>query len=428
MEGGLYSRLVAAGLLVPHEEADASVPCPPGFSQVIHPRQVPYISYAGEWCFSQLRDAALTTLRIQQRAVAEGMSLSDATSSNIQFLDGAAVWIDTSSLVRLRPETPWLAYGQFCREFLGPLALAARCHPDLQRVTELWMGGMPLHVVSRLLPRRTWLSPGLLVHIHLHGWMERRTATRPRSAPNRNGGGYSAGAHAGLAQSLMRTVRRLRPRRSAGKWSDYYGDADTGTEYVAAKRKLVAELLAMAAPKTVWDLGANVGTFSRVAREAGAQVVAWDSELSCVEDFYQACRARPEKGILPLLLDLTNPSPARGWDGTERPAWCDRGKPDLVMALALLHHLAIGNNVPLERLARFFARHSPWLLIEFVPKQDPRIHQMLALREDIFPGYTAAGFEHAFGAWFDTVRTVPVPRSERVLYLLRRRASPASKP
>lgn len=427
MESGLYSSLVAAGLLISHEEADASVPCPPGFSRVIHPRQVPYISYAGEWCFSQLRDAASTTLSIQQRAIAGGMSLSDATSSNIQFIEGAPVWIDTSSLTRLRPEQPWSAYGQFCREFLGPLAVAARCHPDLQRATELWLGGMPLDVVSRLLPRRTWLSPGLLVHIHLHAWMERRTAKKPGSVVNR-GGGYSTGAHAGLAQSLMRTVRRLRPRRSAGTWSDYYGDADTGADYVAAKRKLVAELLAVAAPKTVWDLGANVGTFSRVARESGAQVVAWDNEPSCVEDFYQECRSRREKGILPLLLDLTNPSPARGWDGTERPAWCDRGRPDLVMALALLHHLAIGNNVPLERLARFFARHSPWLLIEFVPKQDPRIPQMLALREDIFPGYTAAGFEHAFAAWFDTVRTVPVPHSARVLYLWRRRVTPSRAP
>lgn len=425
MDSGLYSQLVVAGLLIAHEDAGPEVPCPPGFQRVIRPRQIPYVSYAGEWCFSQLRDAALTALEIQRRAITAGMALSDAPSSNLQFLDGAPVWIDTSSLVRLTVERPWPAYAQFCRDFLGPLALGARCHPDLQRMTELWPGGLPLDLLARLLPLRTWLSPGLLLHLHLHSWLERRTVSRPPADGSSRRQRYGANAHAGLVQSLMKAVRRLRPRHAVGKWGGYYEDVATGVEYVAAKRKLVAEMLARAQPKSVWDLGANVGAFSWIAAEMGAQVVAWDSEPACVEAFYAQCRARSEPRILPLLLDLTNPSPARGWDGTERPAWCDRAAADLVMALALVHHLALGNNVPLDRLARFFARHSPWLLIEFVPKQDPRIRRMLARREDIFPDYTPAGFEAAFGAWFDTVSTALVPHSERVLYLLRRRRSPA---
>lgn len=182
MESGLYSSLVEAGVLISHEEADASVPCPPGFSRVIHPRQVPYISYAGEWCFSQLRDAASTTLSIQQRAIAGGMSLSDATSSNIQFLDGAPVWIDTSSLVRLRPEHPWSAYGQFCREFLGPLAVAARCHPDLQRATELWMGGCRSVSCRACCPGGPGFHPGCwCTSICMPGWSGGPPKSRDRS-------------------------------------------------------------------------------------------------------------------------------------------------------------------------------------------------------------------------------------------------------
>jgi ribosomal protein L11 methylase PrmA len=167
----------------------------------------------------------------------------------------------------------------------------------------------------------------------------------------------------------------------------------------------------------VWDLGGNTGRFSRVAAAQGAQVVCWDIDPGCVEANYQHVRKHHETNLLPLQLDLTNPSPALGWAHHERDALAERGPVDAVMALGLVHHLAISNNVPLPLIAGFFARIARHLIIEFVSKQDSQVRKLLATREDIFPDYDEAGFERALGARFTIVRKMPIPGTVRTLYL-----------
>jgi ribosomal protein L11 methylase PrmA len=171
----------------------------------------------------------------------------------------------------------------------------------------------------------------------------------------------------------------------------------------------------------VWDLGANNGTFSRVvgaANATGAYVVSFDFDPAAVEQNYQTSKKAKEQNILPLLLDLTNPSPAIGWANRERDSLGARGPADLVLALALVHHLAISNNVPLRQLADFFAETGKWLMIEFVPKSDSQVQKLLVSRQDIFPDYTRAGFEAAFKARFQIHEAVEIRESERVLYLM----------
>ena len=172
-------------------------------------------------------------------------------------------------------------------------------------------------------------------------------------------------------------------------------------------------------PGTVWDLGANTGVFSRLASRRGAFTCAMDIDPACVERNFRKCRADGEPNLLPLLLDLTNPSPAIGWAHTERDSLAGRGPCDSLMALALIHHLAISNNVPLSRVAEFFNSLCRNLIIEFVPKSDPQVRRLLASREDIFDDYTPAGFENAFADCFTILQRHEVGEEGRCLYLMR---------
>ena len=139
---------------------------------------------------------------------------------------------------------------------------------------------------------------------------------------------------------------------------------------------------------------------------------------AAVEQNYRQVKAAKEQTLLPLVLDLTNPSPALGWANRERDSFALRGPADLVLALAVIHHLAISNNVPLPQLADFFAETGKWLVIEFVPKSDSQVKKLLASREDIFPNYAREGFEAAFRACFKFHEVVEVRESARVLYLM----------
>jgi len=176
-----------------------------------------------------------------------------------------------------------------------------------------------------------------------------------------------------------------------------------------------------AAPQTVWDLGGNVGLFSRIVSDRGIQTISWDMDPGCVDINYRQVVANGETNLLPLVLDLTNPSPAIGWENRERMSILERGPADTVLALALVHHLAISNNVPLDKIADFLAKLCSWLIIEFVPKSDPKVQRLLSTREDIFPNYTRQGFENELGRLFVIKRSEQIRNSKRILYLMERR-------
>lgn len=423
MSSGLYDSLVSDGLLIAHRESDAAPADPAIAYKVIQPQPVRFISYPYEWCFSQLQDAALATLTIQKRAMQYGMSLKDASAFNIQWVAGRWTLIDTLSFERQEPGKPWNAYRQFCRHFLGPLALMSYRDARLGQLSRLHLDGVPLELTSAILPRRTKFSGGLLAHLHLHARWQREysvaadtSAEHPRPKRTVSRRGLDA-----LLDSLERCVRRLRYRPDRGLWSGYSCDTSYTPDAAEGKRRLVAEMLDGAEGEMVWDLGANVGVFSRLATARGMFAVAFDSDPACVERNYLQARQEAEAGMLPLVMDLTNPSASLGWGHRERMSLLDRGPADVAMALALVHHLALGNNVPLPVVADFFARLCRRLIIEFVPKEDPQVRQMLALREDIFPNYNAASFEQAFARRFDIERSEAVEGSFRRLYRMKTR-------
>jgi hypothetical protein len=416
---GLQQELCEQKLLVPHEVVDLEPPVPETSLSVIRPSEIPFVSYPYEWSFSQVKDAALATLDIQRRALERGMSLKDASAYNIQFLDGRPTLIDTLSFERYHDGEPWVAYRQFCQHFLAPLALMAYRDVRLSQLFRLHIDGLPLDLASSLLPRRTKWRFSLLSHIHLHAAAQRRYADSAASGSAKAKPRVTKFALRGLIESLDGAIRRLRWMPGGSEWVDYYEEghrySDGGLDH---KAEVVRGFIERVGPASVWDLGANTGRFSRLASERGIPTVAFDIDPGAVERNYLACRKSGETNLLPLVQDLTNPSPALGWSNHERMSFAERGPTGLVLALALVHHLAISNNVPLPRVASFLRGLSPFLVIEFVPKSDEQVRRLLASREDIFPDYTREGFEAAFGEKFRIAEAAQVRDSERRLYLM----------
>jgi SAM-dependent methyltransferase len=417
MASGLYDALVERGLLVAHEESDAPPTSPELAFKVIRPERVPFISYPYEWSFSELKDAAIATIAIQKLALEHGMSLKDSSAYNIQYLRGKPVLIDTLSFERYKEGQPWVAYRQFCQHFLGPLALMAYTDIRLSQLFRIYIDGVPLDLASRLLPGRTRFKPSLLTHIHIHASTQRRFAGKTEVRKDRKMPKLSL---LGLISSLESASKSLKWRLPKTEWGDYYDDTNYTSAAMEHKAELVSSFFDATNPATVWDLGANTGEFSRIAAKRGANTVAFDIDPVAVERNYLAVRDRGDTNLLPLIIDLTNPSPGIGWHNEERTPIDDRGPVDTIVALALIHHLAIANNVPLPHVAEFFASLSNHLIIEFVPKSDSQVKRLLATREDIFSDYTKDGFEAAFAGFFRIDAAEPIRESERTLYRMSR--------
>ena len=413
---GLYDDLTRQRFLIPHRTVSLELAATAEAATVLQPEPVDFISYPYEWSFGQLRDAALLTLDIQERALVRGLTLRDASAYNVQFHGGRPVFIDTLSFERRKEGAPWLAYRQFCEHFVVPLALMSRVDVDLATLLRTHIDGIPLELGSRLLGARAWRSLGLLFHVRLHAAAQRRYRDQPPRVVTQRP--VTAQTVLNLVRSLRSLIEALKWAPAGTEWADYTADNNYTDEAARSKRVLVTGMLQDRDVRTVWDLGANTGEYSRAARTIGARVIAFDLDPAAVELNYRRVRAEQEEGILPLRMDLTNPSPALGWAHRERMSLEERGPADALLALAVIHHLAIGHNLPLERIAAFLARLGRILVIEFVPKSDSQVQRMLRSREDIFPSYTREGFEAAFRQAFRIEEVREVVGSERLVYRL----------
>ena len=418
MSSGLYDSLVKEGSLVSHAEVDVKGPKPEIMYKVVRPEPIRFISYPYEWCFSQLKDAALLTLKIQKKAMEFGMSLKDSTAFNIQFANGKPILIDTLSFEKYVEGKPWVAYRQFCQHFLAPLALMSRKDIRLNQLLRIYIDGVPLDLASSLLPFGSHLAVSLFSHLHLHAKAQKTYAGRTVDMSSYK---MSRLSLVGLVESLEGAVKKLEWQPEGTEWSEYYESTNYGVASFQHKKQIVAKFLDHINPVDVWDLGANIGVFSRLASDRGIETVAFDVDPASVEKSYLESRRNGETHILPLVIDLTNPSPAIGWENKERMSIEERGPADTVMALALIHHLAIANNLPLGRIAGFLGDICRrWLVVEFVPKTDSQVERLLASREDIFSDYTQMRFEEEFSHYFTIDDSENIRDSQRTLYLMRR--------
>jgi ribosomal protein L11 methylase PrmA len=419
ISSNLYQTLVDKNLLIPHQEVDVQPFDADTAYKIISPEKIKFISYPYEWSFSQLKDAALATLKIQKIALEKNMVLKDASAYNIQFENGRPVFIDTLSFEKYQSGRPWVGYRQFCQHFLAPLALCSYTDIRLNQLMRTNIDGVPLDLAAKLLPIKTKLNFGLLTHLHLHSKSQKKFADQPESTKKIN---LKMNKHSltAMVDNLENTVNKLKWKETDSEWGEYYTFTNYSKSAFKNKKELVKKYLKKAGPKTIWDLGANNGEFTRLINKK-AYGISFDIDPAAVEKNYLQVKEKKETNILPLILDLTNPPPSLGWANQERKSLVDRGPADTLMALALIHHLAISNNLPFDKIAEFFSRLSNYLIIEFVPKTDSQVKKLLASREDIFDNYDQNNFEAAFKNYFDILETDKIKEARRTLYLMKKK-------
>lgn len=426
LSSGLYKKLVDLGFLIPHEEVP-HIPSTNNYYKLIQPKKIPFISYPYEWSFSQFKDAALLTLEIQLEALQHGLSLKDASFFNVQFIGPRPVFIDTLSFEK-REDTPWFAYRQFVEHFLAPLLMMSSVSVDYNRVLSQFLDGIPLNLASRLVPFLAQLKPGRFIHLFLHSKSQSKykdnTVRSQRDLSHSRL--FSLKRQMALIDSLKSTVAGIKIPKQKTEWIDYMEGSLTqgGNNYsepsLEFKRKVVCDFLSQSKPGMVWDFGGNTGDFSRLATEREIYTVCFDRDPLCVEENYLRSQRKNDRFMLPLLIDLSNPTPSLGWAGKERMSLGERRPVDLIMVLALIHHLRITFNVPLKKWGDYFSSLTDKLLVEFIPKEDSMTKRLLQNRKDIFSDYTQEGFESAFGEFFPKKEVYPIPGSFRALYLFQK--------
>jgi hypothetical protein len=344
------------------------------------------------------------------------MILKDATPYNIQWHNGKLKFIDSLSFERYDESQPWIAYRQFCESFLAPLLLMHYNRLPTTKTFLAYPDGIPLDVTQRMLPNKSRFSFHTYLHIHLQNKISRNAAQKAQPV-----GRFTRQKLLNVLSSLETLVMKLEVPRDQTTWSDYYEEASLRDDYLATKQQLVKEWIDMVPGSTCIDFGANEGAFSEIAASKHRQTIAADFDPICVNRLYQKTKSNPGNKIVPLVLDISNPTPGSGLNNQEHQPFLSRAKSDLSLALALVHHLAIGKNIPLEKVAAFFARVSKHLLIEFVPKSDEKIRVMLQSKKDIYSNYTQENFETAFRDYFNIEKQQMISNSGRILYLMIRK-------
>jgi len=417
MGSGLYDLLTQKRWMVSHAEIKGPAGSATESDIILLPEQIPFISYPYEWSFDMLKDAALLTLEINKQAMLHGMILKDATAFNVQFLEGKPIFIDTLSFTVYDEAKPWIAYRQFCEHFLFPLFLDHYLHINAQNLLAVYPGGIPLSMAASLLSGKGRFNLGIWLHLRLQNKVSAKTRTSPANSR------FSKNKLLRILGHLDIIIRKLTGgRQHSSAWNAYYDDGIISADYFREKELLLRSFLENIPFTSALDIGTNNGRFAELLAEKAVSVIAIDADPQCVNQLYRSVAGKHITNLLPLCVDITHPPPGIGFNNRERTPFLDRISPDLVAALALIHHLVLTQNIPLPDLAAFFARCSKgFLIIEFVPLTDQRAKDMVVSKEVYHTPYNEAAFEHYFGEAFQVERKNIIPGSGRTLYLLRRR-------
>lgn len=414
-ESGIIRRMADAGRIIAAEKIAVPPSFTPAPSFLLKHPLLPLVSYPYEWPFAMLKAAALAHLELQLELLAQGFTLSDASAFNMQFVDTRPLHIDTLSIIPYRDGEPWRGYAQFMRHFVHPLLLEAYTGVPFQPLWRGTMDGIPGDMLLRLLPLRARMRPSVQLHVALPARAGRSRRTGNVSVPQ-----LSKHRLIGLLKHLHTWIDDLCVPPAKTPWGDYAAEHSYAPASQARKREIVAAFVRSCAPDTLIDIGCNRGEYAMLAAQHGAaRVVALDGDVQALEHAYRSF-VQQQLPITTLLADLMNPAPAQGWRAQERTSLLARLKGDALLALALLHHLVIGGNVPLAEAVEFLVSLAPQGLIEFVPKSDPQVAHMLALREDIFSDYEEGTFRAALRANADIVSEEILPGSGRILFHYRR--------
>jgi SAM-dependent methyltransferase len=417
-----YERFVSQGQLVASELLQPdSVPLPREERELwagfLEHQRVPVISYPYEWTFGMLRDAALLQLEVIEAAIAEDMTLKDATPYNIQFLSGRPVFIDIPSFETLQAGTPWAGYRQFCEMFLFPLMLQAYKEIPFQPLMRGSIDGVSVQTAARLFGMRDRFRSGVFSHVWLQSKLDRRFgSTRQDVRTDLKSAGFHKELILANVRKLRKLVAGLQWRGEDSEWGAYEAFHNYSASDHALKEAFIDECAAASGAGCVWDIGCNTGQFSKIAARHVDQVLAMDLDHFAVERLYREIRSGETANILTLVQNVADPSPNWGWRNRERTELASRARPDLVLCLALIHHVVISANVPLDEFIAWLAGLSDQLVIEYVSRRDDKVETLLRNKEDKYSDYSRERLEQALERHFEIRRQLTLESGNRFLY------------
>jgi hypothetical protein len=412
---------VQRGLVLPFElDIEAPAEAVSGGGSLIRPERIELITYPHEWCFQQTKEAALATLDVNILALEHGLTLKDASAFNVQAYKGRMVLIDHTSFEETDGTIPWRPYSQFCRHFLNPLVIASYRDMHAGSLFRLDLDGVPQQTANDLLPWHARFVPSIAIHMYLHNRFIRRSPEFEASAkpvvekPGR-------GTQSSFLKHLRSFIEGLAPSKAASNWANYYSQTNYSDATFEKKRELVVGCLAGRKFGTIWDVGANDGTFSRAVAPLASQVLALDLDHNAVNAGYEESQRTGARSIAHLIYNVCNPTPALGFNNAERSTLETRSKPDAIIALAVIHHLSITNNVPLDQSADYFADRAEELIIEFVAPEDSQVQRLLAQKNVAYAWYSEGHFQSSYSRRFELVSRQEITGSHRCIYHFKRR-------
>ena len=408
LNSGLAERLISDNFLIPFEiilKTETKI--------ILRVEKLEFITYPYEWSFSMLKEAALLFLDLQLIALKHGMILKDSTAYNIQFQNNKPIFIDLGSFELYNGSSLWQGYHQFCTHFIAPLALISQCDPTLSNLLRLHIDGIPLKLASKLLPIKSYFNNLCLIHIHIHSrFINKSTHKNKTHSQFQNSKIQEIIAH------LHESISSLYLRGVQTEWSNYYDD-DVDKDYLENKKKLISSIFKNKKQVgIVWDLGANTGEFSLLAANYCNFVLSTDIDPLAVDKLYFHIKKYKVDNIIGLIMDICNPPGGVGWENKERKGLLSRIRPNTILALAVVHHLRITNGINIEYLVDFFANNCSQLILEYIPKSDPKVKKILQNREDVFDDYEYEEFMKSFEIKFTIEEIVTIVPSERKLICL----------
>ncbi|WP_282040652.1 class I SAM-dependent methyltransferase [Winogradskyella flava] len=415
-DSGFYQNLIKNGLLIPHKEISSSED-----NVVIQAEKIPFITYPYEWSFNMYKEAALLTLRLQKYSLEHGFSLKDATAFNITFYKSKAIFIDTLSFDFYEEDSPWRAYKQFIMHFFGPLVLAHYHGARQLKLLSNFIDGIPVKMISSMLPLKTKLSPLLYSNIHLLAKLEDKHNEDYKGEAKV--GKLTKKGQLNIIESLYDYITKLE-LKEASEWGNYYDKINYSDEAFVEKSRIINDWVNTLQPKSLIDIGGNDGTFVRKLEQSVETALVCDIDNNAIDFNHKAMKLAKEDYMLPFVLDVLNPSAAIGLNNTERDSFLDRVKafaPDITLALAVIHHMSLSGNVPFDRSAEFFATFSEHLIIEFPKREDSWVKRLLKNKMDFkdhFGFYNLVEFKNSYQKYFNILEEEVVADSERILFLM----------
>jgi len=418
-DSGFYSALFKNELLITHEELVNTEE-----NIIIKAEKILFITYPYEWSFNMYKEAALLTLKLQKFSLEKGFSLKDASAFNITFHNGKAIFIDTLSFDFYIENSPWRAYKQFITHFFGPLLLAHYHGADQLKLLSNFIDGIPVKLLSSMLPFKTKLSPVLYSNIHLLAKLEDKHNEDYKGEAK--AASLSKKGQLNIIQSLYDYIKKLELKEHS-EWGNYYDKTNYTDDAFIKKSDIINTWVNTIKPKKIIDVGGNDGTFVRKLNSKVNNALVCDIDNNAVDFNHKTMKLNKEQNMLPFVLDVLNPSAAIGLNNKERDSFLNRIKdfaPDVTLALAVIHHMSLSGNVPFRESAKFFSLFSKYLIIEFPKREDSWVQRLLNNKADFkghFDFYNIKNFENSYSQYFEIVENNSIINSERVLYLLKKK-------